>query len=158
MQAVMRSVGLSDAGLQAWAALLESHSHLMEALDSELQSAHGVAIGDYDVLAQLTIAPGGRRRMCDLADAVLLSPSGLSRRVERLERSGLVARERSKTDARSVEAALTPQGAELFEELSRTHLAGVRRRFVDVFSAEELQSLEQLLGRLGAPDRVPAPA
>jgi DNA-binding MarR family transcriptional regulator len=82
---------------------------------------------------------------------VLLSPSGISRRVERLEREGLVQRERATGDARSIEAGLTPAGTRLLRRLRRTHRGGIRERFVDRFSAQELETLRELLGRL-APD------
>ena len=88
--------------------------------------------------------------MCELANAVLLSPSGLSRRVERLERAGLVDRERASADARSIEAGLTPVGRRLFRRVRLTHRAGIRERFVDHFDAEELRLLTELMGRLTA--------
>jgi DNA-binding MarR family transcriptional regulator len=141
---------LSDAGLSAWKGFLRAHSRLMSALDEELREAHGAALGDFDVLAQLADAPRGRLRMCELAAAVVLSPSGLSRRVDRLERAGLVARERSERDARNVEARLTAAGKRTLGRLRATHRRGVKQRFADRFSAEELEALDGLLGRLTA--------
>jgi DNA-binding MarR family transcriptional regulator len=86
--------------------------------------------------------------MCDLAAAVVLSPSGLSRRVDRLERAGYVTRERAEDDARNVEARLTPSGKRLLGGLRETHRAAVKERFADRFSAAELEALGALLGRL----------
>ena len=86
--------------------------------------------------------------MCDLAVAVVMSPSGLSRRVDRLERAGLVTRSRGEEDGRSVEAALTPAGRRVLERLRTTHRAGVRERFADHFSDAELRQLTELLSRL----------
>jgi DNA-binding MarR family transcriptional regulator len=140
---------LSEAGLKAWKGFLRAHSRLMPALDEELRESHRVALGDFDVLAQLGEAKGGLR-MCDLAAAVVLSPSGLSRRVDRLERAGLVARERGETDARAVEARLTPAGRRLLGRLRTAHRAGVREHFAGRFSEEELETLSELLGRLAA--------
>ena len=137
-----------SAAMDAWVNLVVSHSRLMSALDEELRAEHGSTMGDYDVFVQLSRAPGGRLRMCDLASAVLLSPSGLSRRVERLERAGLVQRRRSDDDARSIEAALTDEGKRYFRRLRKTHRAGVRERFADRFSEEELETLAGLLSRL----------
>jgi DNA-binding MarR family transcriptional regulator len=134
-------------GLEAWKAFLFAHSRLLRELDEELQQAHGVAIGDFDVLVNLANAPRRRLPMCELASQVLLSPSGISRRVERLEREGLVQRERATGDARSIEARLTPAGTRLLRRLRRTHLEGIRKRFVDHFSAQELETLRELLGR-----------
>ena len=139
---------LSEAGLSAWKNFLRAHSRLTAELDEELRERHGFALGDFDVLAQLAEAPRGRLRMCDLAAAVVLSPSGLSRRVDRLERAGLVTRERAERDARSIETRLTPAGKRLLGSLRRTHRGGVKDRFADRFSAEELASLTELLGRL----------
>jgi DNA-binding MarR family transcriptional regulator len=138
-------------GLDAWRAFLRAHARLFVELDAELRSEHGTALGDYDVLVQLADAPSGRLRMCDLAQAVLLSPSGLSRRVERLERAGLVDRVRASDDARSIEAGLTPAGRRLFRRLRRTHRAGIRQRFADHFDTEELALLTEMMGRLTVP-------
>jgi len=147
---------LSEAGLAVWKDFLRAHSRLMRELDEEMRDEHGVALGDFDVLAQLGEAAGGRLRMCDLAAAVVLSPSGLSRRVDRLEREGLVGRERAEDDARSVEASLTARGRRLLRRLRATHRAGVKQRFADHFSAAELQTLRELLPRLtqGGPGEV----
>jgi DNA-binding MarR family transcriptional regulator len=89
--------------------------------------------------------------MCDLAEAVLLTPSGLSRRVDRLERAGVVKRERASEDARNVEAQLTRAGKRLFHRLRQTHRSGVKHRFEDGFDAGELETLNELLGRLAIP-------
>ena len=146
------SAPLTEAGLVAWKAFLRAHSRLVLALDQELRDRHGFALGDFDVLAQLAEAPRGRLRMCDLAAAVVLSPSGLSRRVDRLERAGLVGRARAERDARNVEAHLTPAGRQLLRRVRATHRGGVKERFADRFSDEELASLGELLGRLERPD------
>jgi DNA-binding MarR family transcriptional regulator len=143
---------LGAAGLEAWRNFIWANAKLMEGLDEELRARHAFTIGDYDVLVHLARAPQQRRRMCDLAEAVLLSPSGLSRRVERLERAGLVERRRAESDARSIEAGLTAEGKSLFQQLNRTHLAGVKERFVNLFTEAELEQLAELLGRL-----LPAP-
>jgi DNA-binding MarR family transcriptional regulator len=90
----------------------------------------------------------GRLRMCELAEAVVLSPSGLSRRVDRLEREGLVTRERAERDARNVEARLTANGRRLLNRLRQTHREGVKNRFADRFSDSELELLSEFLGRL----------
>lgn len=141
---------LPPAGFEAWKGLLRSHATLVRRFDADLHASDGVSLGDFDVLAQLAIAPGGRRRMCDLAEAVVLSPSGLTRRVARLEMAGLVERRRSSEDQRSVEASLSPEGARLFERLREAHFTDIRRSFEERFSAEELDTLAELLGRLVA--------
>jgi DNA-binding MarR family transcriptional regulator len=128
--------------------LIWANDRLMRELESDLQAEHGFTLGEYDVLVHLADAPKQRRRMCDLADAVLLSPSGLSRRVERLERAGLVERCRSERDHRSVEAQLTSAGKRLFRRLSAAHRRGIKERFVDNYTPDELEQLTELLGRV----------
>lgn len=135
-------------GLGAWRALIESHARLVRELDAEMRQRHGYALGDYDVLVQLSEAPGDRLRMCDLANAVLLSPSGLSRRVDRLERGGLIKRARGASDGRNIEATLTGAGKRTLATLRRTHREGIKRRFVTQFNDEELVELGELLARL----------
>lgn len=140
---------LDEAGLAAWRSFLRAHARLIRELDTELQQRHDFALGDFDVLVQLSGAERGRLRMCELASAVMLSPSGLSRRVARLDDAGLVARERGAEDGRNVEARLTAAGTALLERLRETHLAGVEERFADHYSPAELERLGQLLERLG---------
>lgn len=137
-----------QVGLEAWKDLLKAHALLTRELDEELRERHSVALGDFDVLINLANSPGHGRRMCELANAVLLSPSGLSRRVDRLERAGLVQRERATDDGRNIRAGLTPAGDRLLRALQDTHLTGVKKRFVDRFSPDELDTLHELLGRL----------
>jgi DNA-binding MarR family transcriptional regulator len=100
-------------------------------LDEELQERHRLSLSEYDVLVQISAAPGGEIRMCDLADAVMLSRSGLSRLVERLERSGLVHRRRADDDGRATMASITDTGLERLAEATPTHLDGVRRLFLE---------------------------
>ena len=139
-----------ELGVSAWANFLRGHAHLVRELDAELQESHGSSLGDFDVLVQLAVADDGRLRMCDLASAIVLSPSGLSRRVDRLERAGLVARERGCSDGRNVEARLTPAGKRLYQRLRKTHVAGIEERFNSRFSGKELETLRELLSRLQA--------
>lgn len=146
--AVGEPLAFDSAGFEAWRGLIFSNSRLLRELDEELRDAHNFTLGEFDVLAALSRASGQRRRMCDLAAAVVLTASGLSRRVDRLERAGWVRRERSSEDGRSIEAALTPEGERFFERISDFHLAGVRRRFAERFTESELETLAALLGRI----------
>ena len=113
----------------------------MRELDADLEREHGVALTSYDVLVQLSLAPGGRRRMADLAEAVVLSRAGMTRLVERLERDGLVERQRGEHDTREVFACLTERGLDLLGRCTSTHLAGVRARFLDQLSDRQKQEL-----------------
>jgi DNA-binding MarR family transcriptional regulator len=99
---------------------------------------------------QLAEAPNRRLRMTELADAVLLSRSGVTRLVDRLERVGLVARSPVAEDGRGVAASLTEKGVDRLRAASRTHLAGVVRHFADKLEPEDLAALVRIAGRLEA--------
>jgi DNA-binding MarR family transcriptional regulator len=146
MTAVRRE--LSASQLEAWTRFLRAHSAITRELEPQLAGDHRLTLSDYDVLAQLARAPGRRLRPVDLARAVLLTRSGVSRLVRGLERSGLVERTPSPGDGRSHLIALTAAGREALRRASRTHLAGVRERFADRFDERELRTLSDLLARL----------
>lgn len=136
-----RQPGLGPDELAAWKGLLRVHASLMKALDTELESAHRLPLTSYEVLIQLADAPERRMRMCDLADSVLLSRSGMSRLVDRLERDGLLARAACPNDARGSFACITEAGLELLAEARPTHHEGIRRRFLEHFDEQELVQL-----------------
>lgn len=123
-----RAVRPSPATLGAWRAFLEAHAALTRRLDQELRQAHDLALTSYDVLLQLSEA-GGRLRMSDLADAVLLSRPNCTRLVDRLVHEGLVDREADPSDARVRWARLTPEGRRRFRRAAATHLAGIEQHF-----------------------------
>lgn len=134
--------------LRAWRGMLRVHTTLVKALDCELETTHGVGVTSYEVLMYLADAPDGRMRMHDLAASVLLSRSGLTRLVDRLERDGLIARESCKSDARGAFAVLTPAGREMLAAARVTHLNGVRRHFLDHLAPEELATLAAIWDRV----------
>ncbi|MET0510728.1 MAG: MarR family transcriptional regulator [Thermoleophilaceae bacterium] len=136
--------------LGAWRGLLRAHSSLTKALDAELMREHGLPLSSYEVLLFLADAPGGQMRMSELADGVLISRSGLTRLVDRIEREGLLRRERCEEDARGWFAAITDDGRELFQRARQTHLDGVRKLFLSRFSRDELRTLGALWERLEA--------
>jgi DNA-binding MarR family transcriptional regulator len=134
--------------LAAWRGMLRVHSDMTRVLDAELTQRHGLPLTSYEVLLFLADAPDGRMRMAELADSVLLSRSGLTRLVDRLERDGLLEREQCEDDARGYFAAITDRGREVFAEARRTHLAGVRERFLRCFSRDDLRTLGELWERV----------
>jgi DNA-binding MarR family transcriptional regulator len=141
-ETVSRSTeGLTATELGAWRGLLRVHASLVRALDAELDAQHGVPISSYEVLIHLADAPDGRMRMRDLADAALLSRSGLTRLVDRLERDGLIERASCPSDARGAFAVITDAGRALLDRARPDHRAGVRRRFLDHFEEHELLRL-----------------
>jgi DNA-binding MarR family transcriptional regulator len=128
--------------------MLRAHAELTRTLDAQLAREHKLPLSSYEVLLFLADAPGGRMRMSELAESVLLSRSGLTRLVDRLEREGLLKRERCESDARGLFAEITPEGRELFDAARRTHLDGVRALFLDRFSRDELRTLGGLWQKL----------
>jgi DNA-binding MarR family transcriptional regulator len=134
--------------LGAWRGLLRVHAGMTKALDAELVREHGLPLSSYEVLLFLADAPDGRLRMSELAEGVLLSRSGLTRLVDRMERDGLLRRERCEDDARGYHALITDKGRELFGRARRTHLDGVRERFLSHLSSEELRTLARLWEKL----------
>jgi len=139
---------LTNRELAAWRGLLETHSRLVHELDTELERDHGLPLSSYEVLMHLGDAAGHRLRMGELADRLLLSRSGITRLVDRLVRQGLIERERCVDDGRGYYALLTPLGRETLPATRPAHLAGVRRRFLDRLSADEIDALGSIWGRL----------
>ena len=101
---------LTSAELAAWRGFLRVHAALSKQLDAELEATHGLPLTSYDVLINLQAAPDRRLRMADLAERALLSRSGMTRLVDRLERQGLLARDTCASDARGCFAVLTDAG------------------------------------------------
>src|ERR671927_1748836 len=144
MQPTTTTPRFTELELDAWRGFLRTHAALVRELDEELTERHGLPLSSYDVLVQLDTAPEGRLRMSHLADAVLLSRSGLSRLVTRLEKQGLLEREECSSDARGAFAAITEKGREKLAEARATHRAGVRERFLDKLGEREQRQLARV--------------
>ena len=142
---------LSDTELRAWQALLHAHHQVTRQLDAELQAEHGLSLNAYDVLLRLARAPGRRLRMSELATRVMMSPSGLTRVVDRLVADGLVERERFDGDARVMLAHLTDQGRQILRRAARTHLRGIRAHFTGRLSEAQLRSVATALEVISGP-------
>lgn len=139
---------LDERELRAWRGLLRVHAALTKTLDAELETGHGLPLSSYEVLMHLHDAESHRMRMHDLAQTVLLSRSGLTRLVDRLEREGLLERASCPSDARGAYAVLTPKGVERIAAARATHLASVRRRFLEHLTPGELDLLGELWERV----------
>jgi DNA-binding MarR family transcriptional regulator len=137
---------------EAWVGFLRAHASLTRQLSARLEAAHGVTLNDYDVLVQLAYAPDRQLRRVDLSRSVLLSPSGITRLLDGLEREGWVEKGLCPSDARVTYAVLTETGLAKFKAVRKTHLVDVEAVFGSRFSPEELVSLSSLLGRLLTPD------
>src|SRR5213592_386902 len=134
-------------GLEAWTSFLRAHATLMRRLDTDLERETGLALADFDVLAQLAAAHG-ELRMTELADRALISRSGMTRRVARLVDEGLVRREKAGTDARGVIVALTEAGVARLAETAPVHARGISNLFVARLDDEELAILERALNKV----------
>ena len=137
---------LDDEEMAAWRSMIDVQTAIMAALDSELVEGHGLAEGDYGVLVTLSEAPGRRLRMCDLALALHLSPSGITRRLDGMVKHGLVARQPSTDDGRVMLAVLTPEGQAVLDVAAPDHVAGVRRQFFDHLSRTQVRNLAAAFG------------
>ena len=138
----------TETELAAWVRFLRAHAAIVRELSSDLVAAHGLTINDYEVLLRLARAEGGRMRRVDLAQEVLLTPSGITRLLEGLERAGFVERAVCKEDLRVSYAKLTRAGRAKLGAAGKTHVAGIQRRFLDHFDGDERMVLAELLGRL----------
>jgi DNA-binding MarR family transcriptional regulator len=140
--------GLDPLELTAWRTFLRAHAQVLRRLEADLLAAHDLPLASYDVLVQLSEAPERQLRMTELAERVLLSRSGLTRLVDRLERDGLVTRQACPSDARGTLAVLTERGLDRLREAWPTHARGVKDRVTGRLSPDELRLMATLLGRL----------
>ena len=139
---------LTDAQLAAWRGFLRVHAALLKELDAELEAAHNLPLSSYEVLIALRAEPEGRLRMADLAERTLLSRSGMTRLVDRLERQELLSRCSCSDDARGCYAVLTEAGSALIDRARPTHLDGVRRRFLAHLDEDDLERLSAIWSRV----------
>ncbi|HEV8546273.1 MAG TPA: MarR family transcriptional regulator [Candidatus Limnocylindrales bacterium] len=134
-------------GLEAWRSLLQAHATLLRQLETDLEAETGLALADFDVLAQLAGA-GGELRMTELAARALISRSGMTRRVARLVDDGLVRRANVGADARGVVVQLTDAGVARLTEATPVHARGVAELFVARLGDDELAVLESALSKV----------
>ena len=139
--------------LAAWRAMLEAHAEVTAALERDLLAGCGLPLAWYDVLAQLHDAPGRGLRMQELARAVLLSKSGLTRLVDRMEQAGLVVREPDPDDRRGTRTALTSAGRAALRRAAPVHVRGVQRHFARHLEGDEARVLLAACARIVAAAR-----
>jgi DNA-binding MarR family transcriptional regulator len=138
----------AEAELRTWMRFIAAHSAVTRELEAQLMGAHGLTLSDYDVLVQLALAPERKLRNIELANAVVLTRSGVTRLVDGLERDGLVARASCPGDKRGTLVALTDEGIRRLYEAMQTHLDGVRELFLDRLGEEGRAKLDRLLAKL----------
>src|SRR5205823_10159862 len=120
---------------------LRAHASLWREFEASLAGRHGLSLNAYDVLVLLDEAPAGTMRMSELAAAVLMTSGGFTRLADRLERAGLIGRERCATDARGFDVSLTDRGRSVLGDARVTHRADVRRHFLERLTPEEQEAL-----------------
>lgn len=138
---------LSNPPVRAWLGLLRSYRSLTRELSARLLAHHGLTQNDYEVLAQLSRAEGGRLRRVDLAERLMLTPSGITRLLDGLQRCGYVEKATCDSDARVTYAVITEPGYEKLAEASESHLADIEAA-LGCLAAEELATLGELPSRL----------
>ncbi|HUY57589.1 MAG TPA: MarR family transcriptional regulator [Candidatus Micrarchaeaceae archaeon] len=144
----LESPTLSPSQLAAWRAFLKAHTVITRALEREMVATHQLPLAEYDVLVQLQEAAGGALRMAQLADRVLLSRSGLTRLVERLEQAGLVRRQACPSDARGYFAVITDLGRERLIKAAPDHLRSVSSHFAQPLAEGQIEALRIALEQL----------
>ncbi|MFG2005876.1 MarR family winged helix-turn-helix transcriptional regulator [Spirillospora sp. NPDC048911] len=148
---------ISAAELTVWRTLLRAQVQISRRLQADLLADHDLALASYDVLMHLGEAPAGRLRMNDLADRVLLSRSGLTRLVDRLQREGLVCRESCSSDARGLFAVLTPAGGARLAAATPTYQQGVRDYVLSRLDEDDLRQFGHILDKLADEPLLAAP-
>ena len=139
---------LDGAALEAWRSYIQSHASILRLLDAELVVEHGLTTRDYEVLLYLAQSDDRRLPMSALAESTMLTRSGITRLVDGLVASGLIERVSCPKDARVSYAQLTDAGHEKLREAGCTHVASIRRLFLEHFGEDELDQLATLLSRL----------
>jgi DNA-binding MarR family transcriptional regulator len=134
-----------------WRDMLRAQVQISRRLQADMMTHHDLALGAFDVLVRLGESPGGRLRMNDLADRVLLSRSGLTRLVDRMQRDGLVERVTCDSDARGLYAVMTRKGRQRLEEATPTYREGIREHVLARLAEDERETFARILGKLGDP-------
>lgn len=140
---------LDHAEHAAWVAFVETYADLQAGLERDLASSR-LTLGDYQVLVYLSESDDGQMRMCDLAQILQLSPSGLTRRLDGLVDAGFVARTPSPDDRRVMLAELTADGRAKIEDVAPVHVESVRARMIDLLDRDEVAALERIFTKVRA--------
>jgi DNA-binding MarR family transcriptional regulator len=136
---------LDDHQQRAWRGLVMGMTLLMDRLDDDLQRMFGVSLTEYEILVRLSERPGRQLRMAQLADALAHSRSRVTHTVSRLEKAGLVTRNKSPEDGRGVVCNLTDRGWELLVRMAPHHVNGVRSNLVDLVSGDDFDAMGRVM-------------
>jgi DNA-binding MarR family transcriptional regulator len=140
---------LNEGEMSAWRSFVEAHHDLMSAIEGDLAPS-GLTLGDYQVLVYLTEAEDQQMRMCDLAEKLQLSPSGLTRRLDGLVKAGWVERRSSDVDRRVMFAGVTEAGRAHLASAAPAHVASVRARMIDVLDADDHAAIARIFRKIRA--------
>jgi len=140
---------LTDSEMAAWRSFIETHDDLISAIERDLAPS-GLTLGDYQVLVYLTEAEDEQMRMCDLADMLQLSPSGLTRRLDGLVKAGWVERRNSDVDRRVMLAGLTDAGKQHLADAAPGHVESVRNRMIDVLDDDDQAAIARAFAKIRA--------
>lgn len=143
----MATKWLTPAEMAAWRTYIETSGDLLRAIEKDL-APFGLDRGDYQLLAMLSEAPEQRLLMCDLADSLRLTRSGLTRRMDGVLKKKLVTRVQSEEDGRAAYASLTPKGLELLKQAAPEHLESVRRLMIDLLSPSEIKAIASAFSKI----------
>ncbi len=144
----MGTTWLTPNEMVAWRTYIETYADLVAAIERDL-AEHDLTLGDYQVLVYLSEADERSMRMCDLADRLQLSPSGLTRRLDGLVKAGLVTRQPSIEDRRVMKAMLTDQGFETLRTAAPDHVDSVRRHIFDHLDDSQVDALAAIFTAIG---------
>ena len=147
------AMGLERTREEAWRSFIKAYGVVIEQIERELAEAGLPPLGWYDVLLELSVAPNCRLRMHELARAVVLSRSGLTRLVDRLEKAGLLRREPDPADRRGSFAVLTDEGTAIRERMWPVYARGIAEHFGKHLEDEEAKTLTRALKRVIGPTR-----
>ena len=138
---------LTPAEMKAWRGFIEVVGRLNIDLEAGL-APFGLTLGDYQVLVYLSESPDHRMRMIDLAEMLVLSPSGLTRRLDGLVRAGYVVRSKCTEDKRVMWAELTDTGFRRLQEVAPSHVRSVRQHFIDRLDAHQVEAIGEIFDAL----------
>lgn len=136
---------LSEPQQLIWRAFLGGTTVLMDQLDRDLRTEHGLSMPEYEILVRLSEAPHRAIRMAELATALAHSRSRITHTISRLESDGIVVRAQCGTDGRGVSAVLTDEGFALLERAAHTHVRGVHDHLVAAASPEDFEALGRIM-------------
>jgi DNA-binding MarR family transcriptional regulator len=141
--------------MPAWMALIRTHTRLWDQVEVQMRRDHGLTMARCDVLAHLDMA-SGRLGLSDLATSVALSPSGLSKLLDRMQASGLVRRDPDPRDARAAFAAITPQGKALVTKARHDHHLFLRGIFGSALDDSELTDVTRIMNKISGSGQLTA--